>query len=382
MNSITKLVVLLSVIVSSYTVQAQPDLVDTSMIFVSANNALISYTGRMDFRSKNDPAFSYPGTSIKLKFTGDAFDVLMQEMGDGSEDHTNYFTIIIDEGKPEVIKLDKKQRIYFLARSLDLREHTIEMIKRTESSVGAVVLHGFRLRRGHRLLPLENIPTRKIEFIGNSLTTGYGNEVIIEAPPKGKPDTGFHSIYENNYTSWGAITSRTLKAQFVCTAYSGRGLYRNNTGTTHGTLPLLYDYVTPGKADAIWNHQNFIPDVIVIDLGANDFAQGVPDSTLFCSTYISFIEKLRAIHPMTKIICVAGNSITDVWPVGENRWSRMKNFVRSVVKESNSKGDTAVFYFELTPQSGPYGEDWHPTNATHKKMADAITPFIKTITAW
>lgn len=375
-------ILLLLIFLAKFTAQAQPDLVDTSMIFVSASSPQIAYTGRMDFRSRNDPSFAYPGTSMKLKFTGDAFDMLMQELGEGGDTHTNYFTVIIDGGKPEIIKLDKKQRIYFLARSLDLREHTIEIIKRTESSVGTVILHGFRLRRGHRLLPLENIPTRKIEFIGNSLTTGYGNEAVIEPPPKGNPETGFHTIYENNYTSWGAVTSRALNAQFMCTAYSGRGLYRNNTGTTHGTLPLVYDFTIPDKSDAIWNHQKYIPDVIVIDLGANDFALGVPDSTEFCSTYNSFIEKLRGIHPLAKIICVAGNSTTDAWPVGERRWYRMKNYINSVVKNANTKGDGAVFYFELTPQTAPYGEDWHPTNATHKKMSEAITPLIKTITGW
>jgi lysophospholipase L1-like esterase len=373
---------LLATLLASPLAQAQPDLVDTSMIFVNASDPLISYTGRMDFRSKNDPVFAYPGVSIKLKFTGDAIDMLMQEMGEGDEGHTNYFNVIIDKDKPVVIKLNKKQRIYFLARNLDLREHTIEIFKRTESSVGTVILHGFRLRRGHRLMALDNIPQRKIEFIGNSLTTGYGNEVTIEAPPKGNPDTGFHSINENNYTAWGALTCRALKAQYVCTAYSGRGMYRNNTGTSIGTMPMVYDYIVPDKADAIWNHQRYIPDVVVIDLGANDFANGVPDSTAFCSTYLSFIEKIRSIHPQTKIICVAGNSLTDAWPVGQQRWTRMRSYLNSVVKKSNEKGDAAVYYFELAPQSAPYGEDWHPTNATHKKMSEAIVPFIQTIAGW
>jgi lysophospholipase L1-like esterase len=381
MKFLNILLLTLALVSASTVLKAQQDQ-DTSMIVVRASDPLIAYTGRFDWRSKTDPVFSYPGTSVKLKFTGDAFDMLMQDMAEGGDEHSNYLNVIIDNGKPLVIKLNNKQRIYFLARSLDLREHTIEIIKRTESSVGPVMLHGFRLRRGHRLMPLTDIPERKIEFIGNSLTTGYGNEVTIEAPPKGNPDTGFHSVNENNYTAWGAVACRALKAQYVCTAYSGRGLYRNNNGSTTGTLPLVYDYISPDKADVLWNHQKFTPDVIVVDLGANDFAKGVPDSTTFCSTYISFLEKLRSIHPQAKIICVAGNSTTDAWPAGEKRWTRMKNYVNSVVKKSNEKGDTSVHYFELTPQTAPYGEDWHPTNATHKKMADAIVPFIKSITSW
>lgn len=373
---------LLLVFFSQIVIAQRPDM-DTSMVVISPSDPLISYTGRIDFRSKNTPAFSYPGVSIKLKFTGDAIDMLMQDMAEGDEQHTNYLTAIIDNDKPQVIKLSKKQKIYFLARSLDLREHTLEIIKRTESSVGSVILHGFRLRQGHRLqpLPAETI-SGKIEFVGNSLTVGYGNEVSIAAPPQGNPNTGFHSVNENNYTAWGALTCRALKAKYMCTAYSGRGVYRNNTGSMIGTMPMVYDYVNPDRADAPWTHQKFVPDVVVIDLGTNDFAPGVPDSSEFCSAYFSFIEKIRGIHPQTKIICVAGNALTDAWPAGENRWTKLRNYLNGVVKKANEKGDASVYYFELTPQTGPYGEDWHPSNATHKQMSEAIIPFIKKITGW
>ncbi len=362
--------------------QAQPDIVDTSMVMINASDPLISYSGRIDFRNRNDPSFSYPGVSIKLKFTGDAFDMLLQDMAMEDEQHTNYFNVIIDNDKPFVIKTSKKQKIYYLARNLDLREHTIEIIKRTESSVGAVVLHGFRLRRGHRLLEMTDIPERKIEFIGNSITVGYGNEASIAAPPQGNPTSGFRSVNENNYTAWGALTCRALNARYSCVAYSGRGVYRNNTGSENGTMPLVYDYVNPDKTDALWNHQRFVPDVIVIDLGTNDFAPGVPDSTAFCNAYVTFIEKLRGLHPQAKIVCVAGNMMSDYWPVGTKSWTHIKNYLTSIVKKSNDKGDASVYYFELTPQSPPYGEDWHPNNATHKKMSEAIVPFIKTITGW
>jgi lysophospholipase L1-like esterase len=382
MKFMNKLLLLFILLSASLLAQAQPETIDTSMITISAGNPMISYTGRVDFKNKNDPSFSYPGVTIKMKFTGEAFDMLLQDMAQGDEQHTNYFNVIIDNGKPTILKTNNKQKLYYLARNLDLTEHTIEISKRTESSVGVVILHGFRLRHNDKLLPLTDIPERKIEFIGNSLTTGYGNEVSIAAPPQGKPTTGFHSVNENNYTAWGALTCRSLKAQYSCTAYSGRGVYRNNTGSETGTLPLIYDYVNPDKTDAFWNHQKFVPDVIVIDLGSNDFAMGVPDSTAFCSTYNSFIETLRGIHPQTKIVCVAGNALSDQWPEGEKRWTRMKSFLNAIVKKANEKGDTSVYYFELTPQTAPYGEDWHPTNATHKKMSEAIVPFIKKITGW
>ena len=365
------------IIILSYIEPAQAQ-TDTSMIELKPSHPHILYTGRTYSKSKDDVSFSYPGVSIKMKFTGDAIDMLLQDMGT----EPNYFNVIIDNNKPIVILTTAKQYAYPLARKLDLKEHTIEIIKRTESSVGTVILYGFRLRNGNKLLPVTDVPERKIEFIGNSITAGYGNELSIPAPPEGNPSTGFKSKNENNYTAWGAVTSRALKARYVCTAYSGRGVYRNNTGNFDGTLPLIYDYVIPDKTDAVWDHKKFVPDVIVVDLGTNDFAPGNPDSTAFCTAYVSFIEKLRGIHPQTKIVCVAGNMQSDSWPPGANSWTRMRNYLNSIVKKANDKGNKVVYYFELTPQSAPYGEDWHPSNATHQKMADAITPFIKTISGW
>jgi lysophospholipase L1-like esterase len=375
-------IMLLIFLVGIVQIQAKADRVDTSMILISPADPNILYTGRIDFRNRNAPAFAYPGVSAKFKFTGDALDVLLQELGEGGNEHTNYLNVIIDKQEPIVVKLQKNKKIYYLARHLDPGEHTVEIFKRTESSVGSIILHGFRLRKGNQLLPVSFPNERRIEFIGNSLTAGYGNERSYDEPPAGNPNTGFHSEYQNNYLAWGALASRALKARYMCTAYSGRGVYRNYLGTYTGTMPQLYDFVFPDKQDAVWEHRRFVPDVIVVSLGTNDFATGVPDSVAFCDTYLKFVAKLREIHPKTQIVCVAGNALIDTWPPGEFRWTKQRNYVQSIVAHAQHTGDASVHYFELKPQTPPYGEDWHPTTATHREMADAIIPFLKKVTGW
>src|SRR5690554_1850406 len=102
----------------------------------------------------------------------------------------------------------------------------------------------------------------EIEFIGNSITCGYGNE-SSQNPPK----SGFTSVNENNYMAWGAIAARELQAQYSCVAYSGRGLYQNNDGSTAGTLPKIYDQVIADNATVTWDNTRYVPDIIVINLG-------------------------------------------------------------------------------------------------------------------
>jgi hypothetical protein len=38
-----------------------------------------------------------------------------------------------------------------------------------------------------------------------------------------------------------------------------------------------------------------------------------------------------------------------------------------------------VHYLAFTPQTAPYGEDWHPSAATHEAMATRLTEFIRSL---
>ena len=69
--------------------------------------------------------------------------------------------------------------------------------------------------------------SRKIEFIGNSITCGYGNEGTNKFQ-------GFEYETENHYYSYAAITARNLKAQHWVVARSGIGAYRNYNGPKTG----------------------------------------------------------------------------------------------------------------------------------------------------
>ena len=356
---------------------------DISMVYLTGDNSLIQYTGRIDFSNPEKPAFEYPGVSIKAKFQGPAIDLVLKDYGTGTDQTTNYYHILIDGNLHQVLEVNDVDTIYPLTSNLSDTEHTIEVIKRTEASVGKSQFYGFQIRTGKSLLALPSKPTRKVEFIGDSFTCGYGNEVSTSSP-----NTGFHSVNENNYSAWGAIVSRNLAAQYHCTAYSGRGLYRNNTATTTGILPSIYDRTLPNSASPVWNTNNYIPDVVIIHLGTNDFfpeqwsVPSMVDSTTFVNTYKTFVSTLRGYYSSAQIICVVPNSLSDNYPAGFRSLGRIKNYIQATVDHHTGSGDNKVHFFELNTQTDPYGEDWHPSNATHQSMADQITPFIEGIMGW
>jgi len=349
---------------------------------ISADNVYITYAGRIDFSNKKLPTFSYPGVTIKAKFKGSKIGFVLIEHGTGEIKTTNGFEIIIDDTLISTLHLQPGRNKYLHTNALPYGEHAITLFKRTESEVGKCSFEGFLIEEVDLLL-ITNLKTRNIEIIGDSWSCAYGNE-RAENPPK----SGFDSKNENNYMAWGAILSREFNVNYMCTAYSGRGLYRNGGGSTHGTLPLIYNRIFPNEESPVWNHQNYKPDLILIHLGSNDFmleAQTPPqmiDATKYVNTYIAFVKELKTIHPQATVIMAFGNSKSDWWPVGLKSLTRWRSFMKEIQQTLEKEGLKNVFEFELSTQKAPYGEDWHPAIHTHKKIAEELKPFVAEKMGW
>ncbi len=343
-------------------------------VTVSPSDARLQYTGRVDV-SPAAAAFSYPGVSIKLRFWGDALELWLNEQGPDDATTTNYYQVTVDGQAPVKFPVRASQTVYEIARNLPLGEHTVELIKLTESDVGRSELRGFRVR-GQLLSPPAR-PALRIEFIGDSITCGYGNEVSI--PESNNPSTGFHSVNENITRTYGWLTARNLGAEAVMVCNSGRGIYRNNTGDTVNTVPRLYGRVFPHQDTPRWDFTRAPPGIVVLNLGTNDFYPGTPNAALFRAAYTDFVTRLRSQYPQARIICAVGSMMNDWYPAGQLHWSTIQGWVSSVVKGFNDRGDARVHFLAFTPQTGPYGEDWHPSPATHQAMATRLTEFIRAL---
>jgi lysophospholipase L1-like esterase len=352
--------------------------------FIPADDANFQYTGRIDFTNPKRPQFSYPGISIKAKFQGTSVAIVLKDYASGGSYNTNFYNVIIDKEAPKMLEVNNKDTLYAITTSLKDTIHTIEIFKRTESSVGKSDFRGLVLSPGKSLLPPSNRPTIKFEFIGDSYTCGYGNGVSI--PPNGNLDTDFNAVNENNYMAWGAIVSRKLNVEYVCIAASGRGVYRNNNGKTEGVIPSVYEQIILDQATPTWNTAKYTPDVIVLHLGTNDFQPvrkgNLIDEAAFVSAYINFVKKLRTYYPSALIICAVSNGLSDFYPPNANNLFTAKNLIKQVVSNFNSKGDSKVYNFKMTPQGAkgePYGEDYHPSVETHQIMANDLIAFLNTI---
>jgi len=360
---------------------------DSSVIKVGADHPYIQYSGRVDFSDKKKPGFTFPGVSVSARFVGNSIGFELNDFGGNEDKSSNYYTVLLDGGISEIVRCKPGTHVYQVKGNLKDTIHEISIFKRTESFVGKSEFTGFVLGKNGKLVKPANKPVRKIEFIGDSYTCGYGNALVIPAPPEGNPNTGFSSANEDNYSAWGNLVSQRLNTQYMCTAYSGKGMYRNFQGDTIGTLPLIYDRIFPDQNLPKWNFDSYIPDLVVIHLGTNDFYQEISgvsklDSSGYVNHYITFVKRIRGLYPGAKIVCVPSNGLNDSWPPNAFMYSKSKRYVESVVNSVNGSGDKNIYFFPMVPQSAPFGEDWHPSLHTHKSMAEQIVPYLKKITGW
>lgn len=343
----------------------------------------LAYTvyGRYEIQ-KEYISFSLSGVSVKFMLPEEESVIWIEDMASDTA-NSNWLQVLVSDRLHSKIQLKPGKHKYHISAPA-CRGAIVTIVKATESFVGEVRLYGFELKKP---LPMEAFDVAvplSVQFIGNSITCGYGNMVSIQPPPAGNPLTGFHAVNENAYMAYAMQTGRKLNAVSTLVSFSGKGVYRNFDGDTNETIPKIYDRIhLQNKNSALWNHANDIPDIIVINLGTNDYygeSQNKPlNDSVFVQTYIQFVGKLIGLYPKAKIICVNGPMLNDGWPEGKKCWSRIQANLKKVQEHFKTKGNTNIYTFFFTPQSAPYGEDYHPSLATHTKMAEELTTFIQTV---
>jgi lysophospholipase L1-like esterase len=321
--------------------------------------------GRFDTSDSTGPKFAWSATTIKANFQGTSISVNLKSTGD------NWFNVIIDSVVMTPVNITSSTSMpMVLASGLTSGTHTIELVRRTEAWVGEVQFLGFTVGDGSLLDP-PSASSRRIEFIGDSITCGYGNEGTSQYQ-------SFTTKNENAYLAYGSVTARTLDADQITVAWSGKGMIRNYGGSTTEVLPDIYLRILPYNTTLVWDPSQWIPQVVVINLGTNDFSTGVPDETTFTTAYANFVKKIRSQYSDAHIYCAVGPMLS-----GDNL-TYARNYISTVVSQLQSAGDTKVHFIEFPVQDGTlgYGEDWHPSVATHAKMASQLAAQIKTDLGW
>lgn len=324
----------------------------------------IAFMGRFDFSDEKGPKFGWSASTITARFIGTGISAQLSPL------KNSYFTVELD-GKvinPSLHVIS--QASITLASDLEPGIHQLKLIKNTEFNIGTAQFLGFNVTDGE-LLPPAAEPDRRIEFIGDSISCGFGIDgegLDVDYDPK----------YDNAYLTYCSITARNLKADHMIIGCSGHGIMRNYGGDTVNTMPTKYSFVTMGSG-LLWDFSKWIPQVVVINLGTNDFSQNyIPDRNTFVEHYRRLVERVYGNYPEAHIICALGPNLCD------EALDICREYLKvGVVEYFREKNNRITFLeFEQQKKENGYGILFHPSRKTHEIMGKRLTEEIGRIMGW
>lgn len=306
---------------------------------------------------------AWSASAVEVKVRGQFLKVRFGDKGD------NYLQVELNGEPKDVWHLKDGNNAFQL--DLPAGTNDVKLVKRTEAFVGPVDFVGFETDP-HGMFMKALPKERRIEFVGDSITCGYGNE--------GKSETEhFSPATENAYMSYASIAARSLDAEATLIAWSGRKMWPDNT------MPSIFDFSIPTDPSSRFTfNKHPAPDAVVIHLATNDFGKDNPDKAKWCGAYEAFLKRLRSLYPKAYFFCAMGSMMSDDWPKDHKALSTLRDYLQTIVAETKAFGDDRVDMVEFAVQdrADGLGADWHPSIKTDQKMAAKLVEVMKKDLGW
>ena len=316
----------------------------------------------------NTVQYSWPGVYFEGRVSGTGVGIVLNDSAadyDVQVDGTTVATLVTPGNTTHWIN------------GLSNSTHVVRLVKRNDTPGDTSAFGGFVAAPGGAVLSKPAARSRQIEFIGDSLTVGYGNLSTSRTCTwdQVKRNT-------NSDVSYGALTARQVNADYQINGYSGLGMVRNyNGGSSDVTYRTFYDRALLNVSGDVWqNPGTWRPQVVVVNLGTNDFSTAInpgepwtPDSlaAAYRSAYGDFIQKVRTRY----------GADTTIVAVGAGQYT---GHVQQVVRTRNDAGDSRVRYWFLDDSGLDFlGCDWHYSAHDDRVISDRLTSFIAGLpTGW
>jgi hypothetical protein len=374
--------------------------IDTTPHTYDADDANIQYTGRVDFTNAKLPRFALGATYITARFKGVGASVVLKDEHRYGK-WRNYYDAVVDGMIVSKIRIDDdvSMTTYPVASNLPPGEHEIAIVKRNEPNAGVGYFGGFTFQG--TIVPPPARPAHKMLIFGDSITAGSGTEVPADGDP-GCTAEEWGLPVQNADVAYGPVAARMLDAEYHAVGISGIGLVRDyNSDPSMGdtrTMPQVYNLVfpepDPRPTTAVWPAASYQPDAIVVALGTNDFSPGplnadntpkdgraILDPAMFATTYVSFVDTLRADYPTAHIFLMASPMLVDGWPTAAYKSKSSLLSALTMVGNHYMTTDTKLHTVTtISKQSGGCGS--HPNVAGQTATGMELATALKTTLGW
>lgn len=347
---------------------------DFSTINVTPAIPEIRLIGRMD-RQQNPLALDWTGSGAEFRFRGtDAWAELEATAG-----APVFWMIVLADGCPVArFPVEPGVRLYPLILGLEAeRERTVTLMKETQcmpdNPEATVLLRRIRIRGEWRPLPERDL---KIEFVGDSLTSGEG-----ALAPRGNEEWVTPWFTARGNYSWYACEA--LNAERSILSQSGWGVCwdwqhteANNLSDAYGlTVGVLHGPAAEKRGcRKPWDFACWQPDIVCVRLLTND-NNGMRERDSFEADRetvirgsMALIRQVRARNPRAKIVWILPG--TDAHP----------ELGAEAVRRLREEGTEDLFTFTL-PDYGDrdLGARGHPNAEWNRMAGGLLADYLKTL---
>lgn len=340
-------------------------LAGAATVDVPPGDPSIRYLGRtVQDAHSGDIQWGWSASGASITFAGTSCSIRFHAQG-------AIYDVFVDGVRKDILDLSTNggDTLFALATGLPQGTHTVAVRARTEMQYSIAKFHGFRIDGTPGTAPAGS--DRRIEYYGNSITCGYG---ILDS----LNSNHFSIRTEDEALSYAGLAADSLGADRHTICWSGRGVIQNYGGDVASpTLPKIFRRVVWSDSTDLWDFSRWTPDVVVIDLGTNDYSTSLPDSAKFHGAYTAFVDTLHALYPQAGFLLVDGPMLS----AGSEALNRLRRNLDDVVADATKQGIKAS-HLALPPQDGSlgYGADWHPSAKqavlNGKQVAEALRTFM------
>ena len=303
-------------------------------------------------------------TASAIEFNTDSNNVLLEVSADAGV----YYSVFVDGKLRSERNVTESGTNYIaLARGLESGTHNIKFVRETESRSGnTLTAVNLQLDEGKSLLAKDDDKTL-IEFLGDSMSNGYGNLVNSAAPMPSDLKN------QNSLKAYPYLLASHFDLDYRIVAMSGIALKQR---TVDGYIyPAFYDFYKAENynANQTQSYTSSNPqdvDIVVINLGTNDVS-----SNYLNKNDNAKVEEYAGIY--TDLITNIGyrKDVKIVFISGVMWCHDQKSAYEGAQKNLKALGYNNIYVYDcISYNSGGGG---HPSADEHKNIADTLIKFFK-----
>lgn len=332
-------------------------------LLVEATERRVRYRGRT-LVADGLVKFDWPASGVIFSTTAARVRLRM----DGGR---NFFNVLIDGHRVAVLRTRSGVRDYLVELELpgDVADRrplcegqasqpprVVELQKRTEARIGTplgslvglvtlpVAFHGLLLEGGC-LMDAPPAPSRRIEFVGDSETSGFGN---LGRSQPGHPSVlgilAMHLADQDAHQAWPAFVAQECGADFHVVAWSGMGVLWNAPGGCTASCAMQEAYsrllasqvsedalltqllagaasaqplvagatatagATAGGGAGGGKLASWVPHIVVVYIGGNDWYSLSGRHAELSRAFAQFLRGVRALRPTSVILVLLASA--------------------------------------------------------------------------